>query len=98
MFLFSFTSCRRFASTIVDLGGQLKRLNDNRQFKKSIALFSAHIEKQPNAFAVNQALRACIELGEVNRGIQIYHNLSSSMTDNAFIQANLIHLYCKLFN
>lgn len=75
----------------------MKRLNDNRQFQKSLALFEAHMANQPNAFTVNQALKACIQLGEINRGIAIYQNLSSSLINNHFIQANLIHLYRRLF-
>ena len=85
------------SSTFVDLGGQMQRLNNNRQFKQSIALFDAHTEKQPNAFAVNQALKACIQLDDINRGIQIHHNLPSSFVYNDFIQATLIHLYSRSF-
>ena len=89
---------RRFASTFVDLGGRMKGLNDNRQFKKSLALFDAHTEGKPNAFAVNQALKACVELNDINRGIQIYQNLASSFVNNQSIQANLIQLYSRSFS
>ena len=77
-FLFVTFQMFLLSSTFVDLGGQMQRLNNNRQFKQSIALFDAHTEKQPNAFAVNQALKACIQLDDINRGIQIHHNLPSS--------------------
>ena len=98
MFLLLSKCCRRFASTSIDLGGQMKRLNDTRQFRKAIGLFDAHSEKQPNTFAVSQALKACIRLNDFNRGIQIHHNLPSSFMNDNFIQANLIQLYSKSFS
>ena len=98
MFLLSSTFCRRCTSTFVDLGAQMKRLNDDRQFKKSLVLFDTHIEKQSSALAANQALKACIQLTNINRGIEIHQNLSSSLINNTFIQTNLIRLYSKSLN
>lgn len=96
MFLLSLKICRRFASTkFVDLGNQMKRLNDDRQFQKVITLYDSHIDQHQNTLVANQALKACIELGDLNRGIQIHQNLSSFSINNSFIQISLIRLYSK---
>jgi hypothetical protein len=39
-------SSRRFLFTSIDLGSQLKKLNDNRQFEKTIELYEDQIKKQ----------------------------------------------------
>ena len=98
MFRLLSNSSRRFASTLFGLGGEMKRLNDSRQFKKSLALFDTHTKQQLNAFAVDQALKACIQLNDIKRGIQIHHTHASSFVNNSFIQANLINLYSRSFS
>jgi hypothetical protein len=94
-------SSRRFQSTIIDLGSHMKRLNDNGQCHQAITLYEDQIKKQniqATTLAVNQALKACIELNDIERGKNIHKNLSPYMSNNHFIQANLIRLYSKLFN
>jgi hypothetical protein len=89
---------RRFQSTRIDLGSQMKRLNDNGQFGKAMSLYEDEIRKenkQSTSLAVNQALKACIELGDIKRGKDIHKSLSSFMANNHFIQNNLIRLYSK---
>jgi flagellin-specific chaperone FliS len=89
---------RRFQSTVIDLGFEMNKLNDNRQFQKAITLYEDQIRKQNQqntSLAVNQALKACIELNDIKRAIDIHKNLSSSLTNNQFIQTNLIRLYSK---
>ena len=89
---------RRFTSTLVDLGAQMKKLNDNGHYKDSIKLFEDHTkdnERILTTLAVNQALRACIEIKDYGRGENIHKNLSSLLVQNSFIQTNLIRLYSK---
>lgn len=100
IFLIRFSS-RRFLSTFLDLSSQIKKLNDNGQFEKAIDLYEDQIKKpnkQNTSLAVNEALKACIELDDIKRAKDIYKNLSPSMVNNSFIQANLIRLHSKLFH
>lgn len=93
-------SSHRFLSTFLDLSSQMKKLNDNGQFRKAMDLYEHQIRKdnkQNTSLAVNQALKACIELDDIKRGKEIYENLSTSIKKNSFIQANLIRLYSKLY-
>lgn len=92
-----YSSCRYLSSSL-DLSFKMKNLNDNRQFKKAIDLYESEIKKettQNTSLAVNQALRSCIELADIKRGKDIHKNLSVSMMNNPFIQANLVRLYSK---
>ena len=101
MFYFIRFSSRRFQSTVINLASQMKRFNDNRQFQKAIHLYEDQIRKenkQNDSMAVNQALKACIELNDIERAKDIHKNLTSQMINNHFIQSNLIRLYSKLLN
>ncbi len=92
---------RRLQSTFIDYGSQMKKLNDNRQFKEAIELYENQIKKQNkriSTLSVNQALKACIELDDIKRAKEISQNLSLSMTNNSFILANIIRLHSKLFH
>jgi uncharacterized protein (DUF342 family) len=96
-FLIRFSS-RRFLATSIDVGAQMKKLNDNSQYQKAISLYENHIEKQnkqATTLAINQALRACVELDDIKHGKDIHKNLSAFMKNNTFIQTNLIRLYRK---
>ncbi|CAF1176726.1 unnamed protein product [Didymodactylos carnosus] len=83
-------------STFVDFTNQIKQLNDHKQYQKAIALFETHIQYQlPTNPAINQALKACIELADLKRGSDIHQSLSPQSKKNPFIQTNLIRLYMK---
>ena len=86
---------RRFGSTLLfDLGDQIKKLNDLKQFKNAIALFDKHDRsRQSNPIAMNQALRACIELGDFQKGKDIHRQLSPYLMKNSFVRTSLIRLY-----
>ena len=90
--------CRRFASTFIDLGVQIKQLNDAKQFQKAIDLFNTNYQHQQSnlsALTVNQALKACIELGDFNHAIDLHQRLSSKLLNNYFIRNSLIRLYSE---
>jgi hypothetical protein len=100
MVIFIRFSSRRFLSILIDFGAEMKKLNDNDQYQKAINLYEDQIKKQnqkSSSLAVNQALKACVELGDIKRGKDIHKTLSASMANNTFIQTNLIRLYSKLF-
>ncbi|CAF1431394.1 unnamed protein product [Rotaria sp. Silwood1] len=89
---------RRFLSSFLDLSNQMKNLNTNSQFRKALDLYEYEIKKenkQKTSLAVNQALKACVELGDIERGKNIHKNLSPTMINNSFIQATLIRLYME---
>ena len=66
----------------------MKKLNDNSQFQKAIDLYEHHItieNKQNTSLAVNQALKACTELGDIKCGKDIHKTLSASRMNNSSI-------------
>ena len=88
--------CRRHVSSAVNLYGRLKQLNDAKEFQGTLDLFNQHVRQQsPTDLAIFQALKACIELGDVQLASSIHRNLSSESMNNSFILTNLIRLFCK---
>ena len=91
---------RRFQSTLIDLGSQMKKLNDNEQYRETIILYKDQIKKQnkqSTSLIINQALKACIELDDIKCGKDIHKSLSPYMINNQFIENNLVRLYSKLY-
>ena len=89
---------RRFQFTAVNLGMEMKTLNDSRQFEKVLTLHEQQLKKETNqndSLVANQVLKACIELNEIERGKRIHANLSRAMSNNLYIQTNLIRLYSE---
>ncbi|CAF1287743.1 unnamed protein product [Rotaria magnacalcarata] len=81
-----------------DLGKQMKLLNDNKQFKKSLELFDKHKKNNIETFSsliITQALKACAHLEDFQRAETIYHLISSRIKDDLYILASLIHLYMQ---
>ena len=73
-------SSRRLLSTFLNLGAEMKKLNDNGQFKKAIDLYENQIKKQnkqTNGFVVSQALKACLQLDDIKRAKDISNKLIS---------------------
>lgn len=67
--------CRRHASTVVNLFGRLKQLNDANEFRNALDLFNQHVRYQsPTDLAIFQAPKACIELGDVQSASLIHRN------------------------
>ncbi|CAF1530896.1 unnamed protein product [Adineta ricciae] len=90
------TDCK--SSQMRDQGSQMKRLNDTNQFKKALSLYQKEIEKtnkSVSSLVINQALKACVELSDIKHGKDIHKNLSPYLSNNPFIQINLIRLYMK---
>jgi len=77
---------------------QMKQLNDKKQFKKALQLFDEYKNINPETtsdFIISQALKACTQIGDFQRGSSIHRLLSSKLKNNATILASLIHLYSK---
>jgi len=92
-----FVRSRCLFSTFIQFNNQLKQLNANKQYEKVIDLFENYIQQNiPTDIAINQTLKACIELGDLKRGSDIHQRLSSQSKQNHFIQTNLIRLFSKL--
>ncbi|CAF1316455.1 unnamed protein product [Rotaria magnacalcarata] len=89
---------KRFSNikSYINLGTEMKLLNDKKQFKKALALFDQHginnILTLSN-FTITQVLKACAHKGDLQRG-KIIHNLIASKTKNdIYVSSTLIHLY-----
>jgi len=84
-------------STRINIETEMKRLNDEKEFLKAIALFDKHKQQEiPTDRSVVQALKACTRLGDVKHGVNIHKKLSNHSLNNIYIQSALIHFYSKL--
>ena len=85
----------RLYSTIVDLGLQMKQLNDKKQFRKALSSFEKYSTKKRTSLVIDQALRACIHLNDFQRGKAIHQELPRNLLNNEHIRTTLIRLYSK---
>ncbi|CAF1449723.1 unnamed protein product [Rotaria magnacalcarata] len=91
---------RRLASTEnnVNIGDQMKILNDNKQYKKVLELFDAFNEKNIDKcsnWIVIQALKACTQINDVQHGLKIHNLISSRLKHDPYILPSLIHFYMQ---
>lgn len=74
----------------------MKSLINSKDYQKALDLF-----EEETAFATdvsfNMAIKACTELRQHERGLQIIKHLPSHSLHNYFIQTSLIRFYSKLF-
>ena len=82
-------------SSNVELGLQMKQLNDKKQFKSALSLFNKHNQREMNDLAINQALKSCLHLRDFQRGLSIYKQLSSPSLKCSHIQSSLVQLFGK---
>lgn len=88
--------CSLASQSSVNLGKQMKILNDKKQFEKTLILFDSYKEKnfeQDSGLIFTQALKACTQIGDLKRGLNIYHQISPSIKNDNYILTSLIHLY-----
>lgn len=82
-----------------DLGDRMKVLNDNKQFEKVIKLFYEYTEnntiEQCSNWIIIQTLKACTQLGDLKRGMDIHQQVSHRLKHDSYIVPSLIHLYSK---
>jgi hypothetical protein len=79
----------------------MKQFNDQKEYKKSIDLFEKFLKEKTlskiSRLAIDQAIRALIELKQYQRAIQIEQNLSPNLIENDFIRTRFIRLYSTSF-
>ena len=76
----------------------MKRLNDNRQHEKALALFDTHEKTNKvklSEAVVTQVLKACAKLGDVQRGSRIYKAVASRIEGDSYTLTSLIHLFSE---
>jgi len=79
-----------------DLATQMKLLNDQKQFKKALELFDQYKNNKIETCSdliINQVLKACANINDIQRGLNIHHMLSFRTKQNSYILTSLIHLY-----
>jgi hypothetical protein len=85
-------------SSDTSLGHQMKILNNTKKFNESLDLFDKHKEKnikQLSSLVINQALKACAQIGDLQRGSNIHYLISSRIKNDSSVLASLIHFYSK---
>ncbi|CAF1392754.1 unnamed protein product [Rotaria sordida] len=81
-----------------DVGAQIKSFNEKKQFKKTLELFDKYKEndvKNLSSFIITQALKACTQMGDLQRGLIIHCLISSRIKTDCYISGSLIHLYMQ---
>ena len=77
----------------------MKMLIDKKQFRKALQLFDEHEKtndiKISSSLTITQALKACTQIGDLQRGRMIHQLISSRVQDDSYILASLIHLYSE---
>ena len=79
----------------IDLGGQMKQLNDAKKYQEALSLFDAQQQVKLTNMAINQALQACIHLRDFHRGSNIHREFYSRSLSCHHMQLSLIQLYSK---
>ena len=100
--LSSINICLTRAATIksaVDVGKEMKMLNDQKQFEKALRLFdqnnrNSNIE-MCSSLTITQVLKACAQIGDLRRGAMLHQLISSRVQDDSYITASLINLYSE---
>ncbi|UJR23991.1 hypothetical protein I4U23_026957 [Adineta vaga] len=80
----------------INIDIEMKKLNDRKEFVKALDLLDKH--KHQTILTdriIVQALKACTQLGYLERGQIIHKNLSDSLLNNSYIQTTLIHFYMQ---
>jgi hypothetical protein len=78
----------------------MKMLNADKQYAKVLDLFEQ--QKQANinhlsSYVITQALKACTQMGDFQRGQEIHRLVSSRLKTDCYILSSLIHFYSEWF-
>ncbi|CAF1159522.1 unnamed protein product [Adineta steineri] len=73
---------------------RMKGLIDSKQYEKALSIFDqeSHLCKD---IEINMALKACINLKDYQRGMNIQKKLSQNSLENPYIQTTLIQFYMQ---
>lgn len=83
------------STTMMKLDLTMQKFIKLKQYEKALDLFQKQSELRTD-ISVNMALKACAELQDYQRGINIEKQLLPSSLNNHFIQISLIQFYSKL--
>ncbi|UJR15885.1 hypothetical protein I4U23_002810 [Adineta vaga] len=92
------TKSSTFIQSKIDFGHQMKLLNEKKQFKQSLDLFERLKDqnmKQLSSFIICQALKACGQLGDLQRGSSIHRFISSQPNIHPPVLTALIQFYMQ---
>ena len=83
------------------MANHMKKLNDTRQYQKTIQLFHENKSNQtidlysrPLAY---ELLKACTHLNDIHLGTFIHQQIKSNVHDDKFILFSLMNLYGKIY-
>ncbi|CAF4273910.1 unnamed protein product [Rotaria magnacalcarata] len=82
----------------LNLGDEMKTLNDNKQYRKALELFDIFNENNINKcsnWTIIQALKACTETNNAQRGVKIHHLISSRLKHDFYVLPSLIQFYMQ---
>jgi hypothetical protein len=77
----------------------MKKLNADEQYARVIDLFEQHKQANINQLSssiIVQALKACTQMGDLQRGQEIHRLASSRVKTDGYILSSLIHFYSEL--
>ena len=81
-----------------ELQKEMKRLNDLKQYEKTLVLFDNYEKNNPVKLSdpvVTQALKACTQMGAFQRGSSLYHSVASRIKGDSYTLSSLIHLFSE---
>ncbi|CAF0788560.1 unnamed protein product [Adineta steineri] len=79
----------------------MKLLNNQKEFTKALELFDKYKKNNTQSLStltITQALKACAQTGDLQRGSTIHQFLSSRFEKNSAILTSLIHFYSYIKN
>ena len=82
----------------INLGDQMKVLNEKKQFKQVLHLFDecqTNNTKALSSMVITEALAASTNLHDLHRGTTIHQLVSAPLDDDACVSSALIRLYSK---
>jgi hypothetical protein len=83
-------------SSAVPVSLQMKNLIDEKRSNEALSLFDANTrQRAPNNMEITQALKACAQIRNVERGTAIHRALSMDSSNDPFIQTSLINFYSE---
>ena len=78
---------------------RMKTLNANEQYAKVLDLFEEHKQDKTiqhiSGYIIIQALKACTQMGDLQRGKAIHRLVSARVKSDGYILSSLIHFYSK---
>ncbi len=87
------------SSSDLAIANQMKLLNNEKNYEQALNLFDMHRKNQRKPLlttTIMQALKACANIGDLQRGIIIHNLVLSRIQNDSYILFSLIDLYSKI--